>query len=39
LGCDFGQGHLFSAALSAADTAALLGRWCPAAIVALVSAA
>jgi EAL domain-containing protein (putative c-di-GMP-specific phosphodiesterase class I) len=29
LGCEFGQGHLFSPALSAADTAALLARWRP----------
>ena len=39
LGCEFGQGHLFSPALSAADTAALLDRWRPAEIVALFSAA
>jgi diguanylate cyclase (GGDEF)-like protein/PAS domain S-box-containing protein len=39
LGCEFGQGHLFSPALSAADTAALLDRWRPADIVALFSAA
>ena len=39
LGCEFGQGHLFSPGLSAADTAALLHRWRPAGIVALFSAA
>ncbi|MGZ4191917.1 MAG: hypothetical protein ACXVRW_05640 [Solirubrobacteraceae bacterium] len=31
--------HLFSPALSAADTAALLARWRPAEVVALLSAA
>jgi diguanylate cyclase (GGDEF)-like protein len=30
LGCEFGQGHLFSPALSADDIAALLARWRPA---------
>ncbi len=39
LGCDFGQGHLFSPAVSATDMAALLARWNPAEIVALFSAA
>ena len=39
LGCEFGQGHLFSPALSAADMAALLGRWSPAEIVELFTAA
>jgi hypothetical protein len=34
LGCEFGQGHLFSPALSGADMAALLGRWSPAEITA-----
>ena len=39
LGCDFGQGHLFSPALSAGDMAALLARWSPAEIAALFTAA
>lgn len=39
LGCEFGQGHLFSPAVSATDMAALLARWNPAEIVALFSAA
>ena len=39
LGCDFGQGHLFSPALSATDTAALLTRWRPDEVVALSAAA
>jgi diguanylate cyclase (GGDEF)-like protein/PAS domain S-box-containing protein len=39
LGCEFGQGHLFSPAVSATDMAALLARWSPAEIVALFSAA
>ena len=39
LGCDFGQGHLFSPALSAGDMAALLARWNPAEIAALFTAA
>jgi diguanylate cyclase (GGDEF)-like protein/PAS domain S-box-containing protein len=39
LGCDFGQGHLFSPALSAPDSRALLKRWKPATIVALLTAA
>lgn len=39
LGCEFGQGHPFSPALSAADMAALLGRWSPAEIVELFTAA
>jgi EAL domain-containing protein (putative c-di-GMP-specific phosphodiesterase class I) len=39
LGCDFGQGHLFSPALSAPDMAALLARWSPAEITALLTAA
>jgi EAL domain-containing protein (putative c-di-GMP-specific phosphodiesterase class I) len=30
LGCEYGQGFLFSAALSAADTRALLAAWSPA---------
>lgn len=38
LGCEFGQGHLFSPALSAAHTAALLGRWRPADVVSLLRA-
>jgi EAL domain-containing protein (putative c-di-GMP-specific phosphodiesterase class I) len=38
LGCEFGQGHLFSPALCAADTAALLARWRPADIVSLFGA-
>ncbi len=39
LGCEFGQGHLFSAALSAGDMATLLARWSPAEIVELFTAA
>jgi diguanylate cyclase (GGDEF)-like protein/PAS domain S-box-containing protein len=39
LGCEFGQGHLFSAAVSAADMGALLARWSPGEIVALFTAA
>jgi EAL domain-containing protein (putative c-di-GMP-specific phosphodiesterase class I) len=39
LGCEFGQGHLFSPALSSVDMAALLIRWSPAEIVTLFSAA
>ena len=39
LGCEFGQGHLFSPALSAADTAVLLARWRPGDIVAPLAAA
>ncbi len=35
LGCEFGQGHLFSKALSAQDTRALLESWSPSEIVAL----
>jgi diguanylate cyclase (GGDEF)-like protein/PAS domain S-box-containing protein len=38
LGCEFGQGHLFSPALSATDTRALLRGWRPADIVALMTA-
>ncbi len=34
LGCEFGQGHLFSPALSAGGMAALLSRWDPAEIIA-----
>jgi diguanylate cyclase (GGDEF)-like protein len=34
LGCEFGQGHLFSPALSSGDMAALLARWSPAEITA-----
>ena len=39
LGCEFGQGHLFSPALSAPDTRALLPSWRPADIVALLTGA
>ncbi|MGH2894006.1 MAG: putative bifunctional diguanylate cyclase/phosphodiesterase, partial [Solirubrobacteraceae bacterium] len=39
LGCEFGQGHLFSPAVSAGDMAALLARWSPVEIVALFTAA
>jgi EAL domain-containing protein (putative c-di-GMP-specific phosphodiesterase class I) len=39
LGCEFGQGHLFSPAVSATDMAALLARSSPAEIVALFCAA
>jgi EAL domain-containing protein (putative c-di-GMP-specific phosphodiesterase class I) len=39
LGCEFGQGHLFSPALSATDTGALLAGWRAADIVALMTAA
>jgi EAL domain-containing protein (putative c-di-GMP-specific phosphodiesterase class I) len=39
LGCEFGQGHLFSPALGADDLSALLGRWRPAEIVVLFTAA
>jgi diguanylate cyclase (GGDEF)-like protein/PAS domain S-box-containing protein len=39
LGCEFGQGHLFSPALSAGDSRSLLERWNPAQIVALLTAA
>jgi diguanylate cyclase (GGDEF)-like protein len=39
LGCEFGQGHLFSPALSSGDMAALLARWSPAEITALFTAA
>jgi EAL domain-containing protein (putative c-di-GMP-specific phosphodiesterase class I) len=35
LGCEFGQGYLFSKALSAADTRVLLEGWSPSEIVAL----
>ena len=35
LGCEFGQGYLFSRALSAQDTRALLESWSPSEIVAL----
>jgi diguanylate cyclase (GGDEF)-like protein/PAS domain S-box-containing protein len=35
LGCEFGQGYLFSPALNARDTRSLLERWRPADIVAL----
>ncbi|MFZ0041673.1 MAG: EAL domain-containing protein [Solirubrobacteraceae bacterium] len=37
LGCEFGQGYLFSPALSAADTRSLLESWVPADIVGLGS--
>jgi diguanylate cyclase (GGDEF)-like protein/PAS domain S-box-containing protein len=37
LGCEFGQGYLFSKALSAADTRLLLESWSPSEIVALGS--
>jgi diguanylate cyclase (GGDEF)-like protein/PAS domain S-box-containing protein len=39
LGCEFGQGHLFSPALSAPDMAALFARWSPSEIVRLFTAA
>jgi EAL domain-containing protein (putative c-di-GMP-specific phosphodiesterase class I) len=39
LGCEFGQGHLFSPALSARDMAALFARWSPSEIVGLFTAA
>jgi diguanylate cyclase (GGDEF)-like protein len=39
LGCEFGQGHLFSPALSAADTADLLARWRPEEVSVLLGAA
>jgi predicted signal transduction protein with EAL and GGDEF domain len=39
LGCEFGQGHLFSPALGADDLSALLARWRPAEIVVLFTAA
>ncbi|HTU94920.1 MAG TPA: EAL domain-containing protein [Solirubrobacteraceae bacterium] len=39
LGCEFGQGHLFSPALNTTDMADLLARWSPGEIVALLSAA
>jgi diguanylate cyclase (GGDEF)-like protein len=39
LGCEFGQGHLFSPALSAEDTRLLLADWDPADIVSLAAAA
>ncbi len=35
LGCEFGQGYLFSRALSASDTRSLLESWSPSEIVAL----
>jgi EAL domain-containing protein (putative c-di-GMP-specific phosphodiesterase class I) len=35
LGCEFGQGYLFSPALSATDTRSLLESWTPAEIVSL----
>jgi EAL domain-containing protein (putative c-di-GMP-specific phosphodiesterase class I) len=38
LGCEFGQGHLFSPPVSAAGMADLLARWSPAATVALFAA-
>ena len=37
LGCEFGQGYLFSKALHAADTRLLLESWSPSEIVALGS--
>ncbi len=37
LGCEFGQGYLFSKALDAEGTRALLVNWSPAAILALVA--
>jgi diguanylate cyclase (GGDEF)-like protein/PAS domain S-box-containing protein len=39
LGCEFGQGHLFSVALSASDMARLLADWSPTEITALFTAA
>jgi diguanylate cyclase (GGDEF)-like protein/PAS domain S-box-containing protein len=39
LGCEFGQGYLFSPALSATDTRSLLESWTPSEIVALGAAA
>jgi diguanylate cyclase (GGDEF)-like protein/PAS domain S-box-containing protein len=39
LGCEFGQGYLFSRALTAADTRLLLESWSPSKIVALSSPA
>ena len=39
LGCEFGQGHLFSPALSSGDMAALLAGWSPAETTALFTAA
>jgi EAL domain-containing protein (putative c-di-GMP-specific phosphodiesterase class I) len=39
LGCEFGQGHLFSPALGSGDMAALLAGWSPAEITALFTAA
>jgi len=39
LGCEFGQGHLFSPALSAGDMTTLLACWSPAEIVELFTAA
>jgi EAL domain-containing protein (putative c-di-GMP-specific phosphodiesterase class I) len=38
LGCEFGQGHLFSVALSASDMARLLADWNPAEITGLFAA-
>jgi diguanylate cyclase (GGDEF)-like protein/PAS domain S-box-containing protein len=39
LGCEFGQGHLFSRALSGGDMAALLAAWRPADVVGLLTSA
>ena len=39
LGCDFGQGHLFSRAVSAADMRTLLARWRPQDVVTLAAPA
>jgi EAL domain-containing protein (putative c-di-GMP-specific phosphodiesterase class I) len=38
LGCEFGQGYLFSPALSAEDTRSLLERWEPASVSGLTAA-
>ena len=35
LGCEFGQGHLFSPALSASETRSLLARWDPESVLSL----
>ncbi len=39
LGCEFGQGYLFSPALSAQDTRSLLESWIPADAIELGAAA
>ena len=38
LGCEFGQGYLFSPALQASEMRALLRRWQPAEVVELAAA-